>query len=107
MGDDDGFVRERVEVRRRRPIVPVDAEMIGAERVDGDEDNVWMMPVDNEGAGGGGMRLQRVPGECESGQHDNAHCQGADALALVPRLLSRNHRMPQVYTERRINQGFS
>ena len=40
MFEDDGLARERVDVRRGRARVAVGAQMIGAERVDGEEHDV-------------------------------------------------------------------
>ena len=70
MLEDDGLLRELVEVGRLHVLVPVEAEMVGAQRVEAEDDDVGGCR-EGKFVGGGSAAGER---ECDEGRARELEC---------------------------------
>jgi hypothetical protein len=92
MFETGAFTREAVEVRRRGAAVAVRADVIGAKRVDGHEQEITSAQIQRAAAGhalrqieaGGGIGARRlvVPGRWRSHQRGKLDCATRDRCSL-------------------------
>jgi hypothetical protein len=104
--EDDGSFREGIEVRRRAPVVAVDAEGVGAQRVEAHDDDVEIRTLRQVRQGRAGAAAAEAGEREQQGQVDEeSHAalladRGAMAPGLPDASAQRAPRLEEVQSTR-------